>query len=153
MRVAVLSISALEHQGYGASFFGCSEHICLVKSQVPGPPVMIGISEDGLYKLWGQPVYRLTKESNESANQSVREQEAILSRPTWWELTQLDEWGYSDNPGTGCSRHIQAEQIEYSNIEQMGLLDLEREKHIVRWIMEKTTPVTLAPSLRGSVRV
>jgi hypothetical protein len=90
---------------------------------------MIGISEDGLYKLWGQPVYRLTEESNESANQSVREQEAILSRPTWWEWTQLDEWGYSDNPAAGCSRYIQAEQIEYPDIARMGLSDLEGETH------------------------
>jgi hypothetical protein len=129
MRINLLSISALEHQGYGASFFGCSVHIRSVKSQEPGPPVMIGISEYGLYKLWGQPVYRLTEESNESASQSVREQEAILSRPTWWEWTQLDEWGYSDNPGTGCSRHILAEQIECSDMEQLGLSDSEGETH------------------------
>jgi hypothetical protein len=112
MRINLLSISALEHQGYGASFFGCIVHISSVKSQVPGSPVMIGISEDGLYNLWGQPICRLTEESNESANQSAREHEAILSRPTSrWEWTQLDEWGYPDNPGTGCSRQIQVEQI------------------------------------------
>ena len=83
MRVSVLSISALEHQGYGTSFFGYGVHIRSVKSQAPGPPVMIGISEDGLYKLWGRPVYKLTEKSNESANLCMREHEAILSRPTW----------------------------------------------------------------------
>jgi hypothetical protein len=86
---------------------------------------MIGISEDGLYKLWGRPVYNLTEKSNESANLCMREYEAILSRPTWWEWTQLDEWGYSGNPGAGCSRYVQAEQIEYPDIERMGLLDSE----------------------------
>jgi hypothetical protein len=43
MRVSVLSISALEHQGYGVSFFGCGVHIRSVRNQTPGPPVMIGI--------------------------------------------------------------------------------------------------------------
>jgi hypothetical protein len=95
-----------------------------VKIQEPGPPVMIGISEYGLYKLWGQPVYRLTEESNESASQSVREHEVILSRPTWWEWTQLDEWGYSDNPGTGCSRPILEEQIECLGHGMVGPLRL-----------------------------
>jgi hypothetical protein len=70
------------------------------------PPVMIGISEYGIYKLWGQPIYGLMKESNEFTSQSVREQEVILRRPTWCEWTQLDGWGYSDNPGTWCSRPI-----------------------------------------------
>jgi hypothetical protein len=67
----------------------------------------IGISEYGLYKLWGKPINRLIEETNESASQSVREHEVIISRPTWWEWTQLNEWGYSDNPGTGCSKPIQ----------------------------------------------
>jgi hypothetical protein len=86
---------------------------------------MIGISEYGIYKLWGQPIYGLMKESNEFTSQSVREQEVILRRPTWWEWTQLDKWGYSGNPGAGCSRYVQAEQIEYPDIERMGLLDSE----------------------------
>jgi hypothetical protein len=129
MRVSVLSISALEYQGYGASFFGCGVHIHSVKSQAPGPTIRIGISEDGLYKLWGRPFYKLIEESNESANPCVRKQEAILSRPTWWEWTQLDEWGYSDNLGAGCSRYIQEEQIEYPDIERMGLSDSKRETY------------------------
>jgi hypothetical protein len=53
MRVSVLSISALEHQGYGVNFFGNGVHIRSVRNQTPGPPMMIGISENGLYKLWG----------------------------------------------------------------------------------------------------
>ena len=59
----------------------------------------------------------------------MREQEVILNRPTWWEWTQLDEWGYSDNLGAGCSRYIQEEQIEYPDIERMGLSDSEGETH------------------------
>jgi hypothetical protein len=35
MRVSILSISALEHQGYGVSFFGCGVHICSVRGQAP----------------------------------------------------------------------------------------------------------------------
>jgi hypothetical protein len=57
LRISVLSISALEYQGYGVSFLGCGVHIRSVRGQVPGPPVMIGISEDRLYRLWGQPIY------------------------------------------------------------------------------------------------
>jgi hypothetical protein len=129
MRVSVLSISALEHQGYGVSFFGCGVHIRSVRNQTPGPPVMIGISEDGLYKLWGQPIYNFREESSESAISCLREQEAILSRPTWWEWTQLEEWGYSDDPGTGDNKNDQAEQIEYPDFERMGLSDSEGETH------------------------
>jgi hypothetical protein len=47
MRVSVLSISALEHQGYGVSFFGCGVHIRSVRNQTPGPPMMIGIATKG----------------------------------------------------------------------------------------------------------
>jgi hypothetical protein len=90
---------------------------------------MIGISEYGIYKLWGQPVYRLIEESNESTSQSLREEEVILSRPTWWEWSQFDEWGYLDNPSTGCRRPILEEQIECSYRERLGILDSEGEKH------------------------
>jgi hypothetical protein len=84
---------------------------------------MIGISEDGLYKLWGKLIYNFRWESNESALTCLREQEVILSRPTWWEWTQLEEWGYSDDPGTGDSRNDQAKQIEYLHFERMDLSD------------------------------
>jgi hypothetical protein len=53
MRVSVLSISALEYQGYGVSFFGCSVHIRSIRGQALGPPVMIGINEDRLSQAVG----------------------------------------------------------------------------------------------------
>jgi hypothetical protein len=73
MRVSVLSISALEYQGYGVSFFDCGVHIRSVRGQALGPPVMIGISEDRLYKLWGQPIYNFKDESDETSVSHLRE--------------------------------------------------------------------------------
>jgi hypothetical protein len=84
MRVSVLSISTLEYQGYGVDFLGCGVHIRSVRGQVPGPPVMINIREDRLYKLRGKPIYN-ARRSRESVGSFLREQEALLSRPTWWE--------------------------------------------------------------------
>jgi hypothetical protein len=83
MRVSILSISSLEYQGYGVSFFGCGVHIRSVRGQAPGPPVMIGINEDRLYKLWGQSIYNFKDGGDETVASYLREQEAFLSRPTW----------------------------------------------------------------------
>jgi hypothetical protein len=66
MRVSILSILALEYQGYSVSFFGFGVHIHFVRGQAPGPPMMIGISEDHLYKLWGQPIYNFKDGGDET---------------------------------------------------------------------------------------
>ena len=55
MRVSVLSISALEDQCCGVSFIGQGVYIRSLRGQEPGPRVMIGISEDSLYRLWDNP--------------------------------------------------------------------------------------------------
>jgi hypothetical protein len=62
---------------------------------------MIGISEDRLYRLWGQPIYNFRGGSDGTIGSHLREQEALLSRPTWWEWTQLEEWGYPDGLSAG----------------------------------------------------
>jgi hypothetical protein len=59
----------------------------------------------------------------------LREQEAILNRPTWWEWTQLEEWGYSDGLSASGSSSYRAEQVEYPDLERMGLSDSEGETH------------------------
>jgi hypothetical protein len=126
MRVSVLSISALEYQGYGVSFLGCGVHIRSVRGQVPGPPVMIGISEDRLYRLWGQPIYN-SRRSRESVGSFLREQEALLSRPTWWEWSQLDEWGYSDDFSAAGRSSYSTGEAEYTDPEGACLSDSEGE--------------------------
>jgi hypothetical protein len=129
MRVSVLSISALEDQCYDVSFFGCGVHILSVRGQEPGPPLMIGISEDRLYKLWGKPIYQLQGVEGMGQLDHMREQEALLSRPTWWEWTQLEEWGYPEWFSTGGNNSYRAEQVEYPDLERMGLSDSEGETH------------------------
>jgi hypothetical protein len=42
---------------------------------------MIGISEDCLHKLWGQPIYNFKEESNESVVSYLREQELSSTDP------------------------------------------------------------------------
>jgi hypothetical protein len=64
MRVSVLSILDLEHQGYGVRFFGSVVHIRSIRNQTLVPPMMIGISEISLYKPWGKNIYNF-KDRNE----------------------------------------------------------------------------------------
>jgi hypothetical protein len=76
MRVSVLSISTLEDQCYGVSFVCRGVYICSLRGQEPGPPVMIGISEDSLYRIWGQPIYQFRGERDGTIGSYLREQEA-----------------------------------------------------------------------------
>jgi hypothetical protein len=85
MRVSVLSISTLEDQCYGVNFIGRGVYIRSLRGQELGPRVMIGISEDSLYRLWGQPIYNFRGGSDGIVGSRLREKEALLSRPTWWE--------------------------------------------------------------------
>ena len=91
--------------------------------------MLIGISEDRLYKLWGQPIYNFKDESDETVVSHLREHEAFLSRPTWWEWTQLEEWRYSDGLSASDSKSYRTKKIEYPNLEKMGLSDSEGETH------------------------
>jgi hypothetical protein len=90
--------------------------------------MMIGISEDRLYRLWGKPIYNFKGGSDGTIGSYLREQEVILNRPTWWGWTQL-EWGYSDGLSTCGSSSDRAEQVEYPDLERMGLSDSEGETH------------------------
>jgi len=126
MRVSVLSISALEFQGYDVSFLHCDVHIRFVRGQVPEPPVMIGISEDRLYKLWGQPIYS-SRRSRGSIGSFLREQEALLGRPTCWEWSQLDEWEYSDGFSAAGRSSYNIGEAEYTDPEGVCLLDSKEE--------------------------
>jgi hypothetical protein len=91
---------------------------------------MIGISEDSLYRLWGQLIYHFRDRRDGTVGSYLREQEALLSRPTWWEWTQLEEWGYPDklNPDNSNNTYI-AEHVEYPDLERLGLFDSEGETH------------------------
>jgi hypothetical protein len=71
---------------------------------------MISISEDSLYKLWGQPIYHFRDGRDGTTSSYLREQEALLRRPTWWEWTQLEEWGYLDIFNTNNSNNIYREE-------------------------------------------
>jgi hypothetical protein len=75
----------------------------------------------------GQPIYNFKDGNDETVASYLREQEAILNRPTWWEWTQLEEWGYSDDPSIDGNSSYKAEQVEYPDLERMGLSDSEGE--------------------------
>jgi hypothetical protein len=60
--------------------------------------VRLGIKEGKMYRLLGQPVVGFrrslalsSRESLEFGSVSVREHEALLSRPTWYEMTLMEE--------------------------------------------------------------
>jgi hypothetical protein len=77
----------------------------------------------------GNPSTTSRDGSDGTVGSHLREQEALLSRPTWWEWTQLEEWGYSDGLSAGGSNSYRAEQVEYPDLERMGLSDSEGETH------------------------
>jgi hypothetical protein len=126
MRVSVLSVVALENQGYGVVFYGHGVHIFSTWGEAPGVPVMISHSESQLYRIWGQPIYS-SKRSRGSVESFLREQETLLRRPTWWEWSQLDERGYSDGFNTAGRGSYSTEKVEYTDPEGACLSDSEGE--------------------------
>jgi hypothetical protein len=91
------------------------ESICFSTwREAPGVPVMIGHSEVQLYRIWGQPIYSSGR-SRGSVGSFLREQEALLSKPTWWESSQLDEWGYSDGFSATGRGSYSTEEVEYTD--------------------------------------
>jgi hypothetical protein len=130
MRVSVLSISALEDQCYGVSFFCCGVYIRSMRGQEPRPPFMIGISDDSLYMLWGQPIYHFGNRRDGTVGSYLREKEALLSRSTWWERTLLEGWGYPDKLiSDSASSSYRTEQVKYLDLERLGLSDSKGETH------------------------
>jgi hypothetical protein len=78
-------------------------------------------------KLWGQPIYNYKDGDDEKFVSCLREKEAILSSPTWWEWTQLEEWGYSVGISVDGNDIYRSKQVEYPDLEMMGLSDSEVE--------------------------
>jgi hypothetical protein len=111
MRVSVLSAATLEDQGYGVEFYGHVVHIFSTWREVLGVPVMINHSEGQLYRIWGQPIYN-SRRSRGSAGSFLREQEALLSKHTWWEWSQLDEWEYSNGLSATDKGSYSIEEVE-----------------------------------------
>ena len=103
LRVSLLLVCSLEDQGHSMEFKGKSVYLCLDWTKCPQDAIMIGIREGRIYRVWVHPIQRL-KGSQRSHVVSylvyLREKEAILSRPTWWEWSQLNEMGYTDNFNT-----------------------------------------------------
>jgi hypothetical protein len=87
---------------------------------------MISHSEVQLYKIWGQATYS-SRRSKGSVGSFLREQEALLSRPTWWEWYKMDEWGYSEGFSATGSGSYSTKEAEYTDPEGACLLDSEGE--------------------------
>ena len=77
--------------------------------------IILGIREGRLYRVWGQP---LRREGHRASYATFfRWQDDRLGRPTWWEWTQLEEMGYSNDFSRALEGNHSIDEVEFPKLE------------------------------------